>query len=81
MTTAAAAVLAEAGRLPTGIPPWMGFAIVVGWLAVVMLAVTLFRWRRASRSERRGERGRRVMADTDANLDRQLGPGTDLESW
>ncbi len=77
-------VLAENLRLDPGIPPWMGFAMVAVWLAIVVLAVALWRWRRAARRAVRIE-GRRSAATTARPApppdDRQLGPGNDVEVW
>lgn len=76
-------LLAENLRLDPGIPPWMAFAMLVVWLALVVAAVSLWRYRRASRraaaasSAAAGSRARPAPPPED----RQLGPGTDLERW
>ena len=57
--------------LPTAIPPWMGLAIILFWVAIVWGAVVVLRWRRALRADRRPRLARRPVT-----LDRELEPPT-----
>ena len=71
-------ILAENLRLDPGIPPWMAFAMLVVWLALVVAAVSLWRYRRASRRAAATDTRARASAARD---DHALGPGTDVERW
>jgi hypothetical protein len=77
--------LLAVGDLPlsTGLPPWMAAVMVLGWLALIVVAVGMLRWRRAVRADRLGRHARRTTAGRrpEPPADRQVGPGTDVELW
>ena len=74
-------MLAESLRLDPGIPPWMVFAMVAAWLAIVVMAVSLWRYRRAARRAQGPQTAGPRARPAPPPEDRQLGPGKDVEVW